>query len=137
MRQRGDICPHIPTTSMKRFQFARFVVIGLAPCFQVQLPAVAAYRHLHDLGSAFVDRGDAHVAADLFDQIFVGVAVTAEGLNAGVGSLVPCFGGHVLCDRAFGVETAFSGVDALGGLLDVGAGGFESSHVGHDQFVGI
>ena len=29
------------------------------------------------------------------------------------------------------------GVDALGRLFDVGAAGFQSSHVGHDQLVGV
>ena len=122
---------------MQRFQFARFLVIVLAARLQVELPAVAADGHLHDLGGAFVNRGDANVAADLFHQVFVGVAVAAEGLDAGIGRLISGLGGHVLRDRAFGVQGAFAGVDALGGLFNVGTRGFESRHVGHDQLVRI
>ena len=47
---------------VQRFELARLVVIVLAAGLQVKLPAVAADGHLHDLGGAFVDRGDANVA---------------------------------------------------------------------------
>ena len=108
---------------------ARLLVIVLAARLQVKLPAVAADGHLHDLGGAFVDRGDAHVAADLLHHVFVGVAVAAQRLDTGVGRGVAGFGGHVLGDCAFGVQAAFAGVDALGRLFDKGAAGFQARDV--------
>ena len=83
-------------------------------------------------------RGDANVAADLLHHVLVGVAVAAQRLDAGVGRGIPGFGRHVLGDGAFGVQSCLrSGVDALGGFFDVGAGGFQPHHVGHDQLVGV
>ena len=80
----------------------------------------------------------AAAAADLLDHVFVGVSVTAECLDAGVGRCIAGFGRHVLCDRTLGVEAAFnSGVDAFRCLFDIGARGFQSRDVRHDEFVRV
>ena len=116
----------------------RLIVIVLAAGFEVKLPAVARDGHFHDLGSAFVNRGDAHVALDLLHHVFVRVAVAAERLDAGVGCAVSGFGGQVLGDGSFRVEAAFlAGVDAFGGFFDHRASGLKASHVRNNQLVGI
>ena len=58
------------------------------PRLEMQLPAVAGDRPLHDLRRAFVDGGDAHVALDLLDHVFLGVAVAAQRLDRIFGGLV-------------------------------------------------
>ena len=117
--------------------FSRLIVIVLAARFQMKLPAVAADGHLHDLGGAFVNRGDANVALDLLHHVFVRVAVAASAWMAGVGRQVAGLGRHVLGDGAFGVQAAFAGVDALGGLFNVGAAGLQPRDVRHDQLVRV
>ena len=122
----------------RRFEFARSLVIVLPARFEVRLPAVAADGHLHDLGRAFVNRGDANVAADFLHHVFVRVTVATQRLDAGLGGRIAGFGRHVLGDRALGVQAAFgAGVDALRGFFDVGASRFQPHHVGHDQLVGV
>ena len=49
-------------TRMQGLDSLRPIVVVLAAGLQVELPTVAADRHLHDLGGALVDRGDADVA---------------------------------------------------------------------------
>ena len=119
--QRRHVRAHVRMPRMQRFQLAGLLVIVLAARLQVKLPAVAADGHLHDLGGAFVNRGDAHVAPDLLHHVFVRVAVASERLDAGVGCRIARLRGHVLGDGAFGVQAAFAGIDALGSLFDVGA----------------
>ena len=123
---------------MQRLNLLGALVIMLSARLQVQLPAIAADGHLHDLGGAFIDPGDANVAADLLHHVLVGVAVAAQRLNAGVGSGIAGFRRHVFRDRAFGVQAAFvGGIDALGRLFDEGAASFQMDNVRHDQLVGV
>ena len=44
---------------------------------------------------------------DLLHHVFVGVAVAAERLDAGLGGCIAGFGRHVLGDRTLGVQAAF------------------------------
>ena len=123
---------------MQCFEFRRLLVVVLAARLEVRLPAVAADGHLHDFGGAFVNGGDANVAADLLHHVLVGVAVATQRLDAGLGGRIAGLGRHVLGDGAFGVQASFdAGVDALGGLFDVGAGCLQPRHVRHDQLVGV
>ena len=57
------------------------IVVEAASRLEVVLPAITADGHLHDLGRAFVDRGDADIALDLLNHVFACVAVTAVGLD--------------------------------------------------------
>ena len=61
--QCGDISAHVRMAGVQRFELSRLLVIVLAARLQMKLPTVAADGHLHDFGGAFVDRGDANVAA--------------------------------------------------------------------------
>ncbi|WP_353805892.1 16S rRNA (uracil(1498)-N(3))-methyltransferase, partial [Acinetobacter baumannii] len=49
-RQRGEIGAHCRMSRMKGLHLAGLIVIVLAARFEMQLPAVAADGHLHDLG---------------------------------------------------------------------------------------
>src|SRR5579864_5985713 len=63
------------------------------------------------------------------------VAVAAKSLDAGVSSLISCFGGHVFRNRTFGVQASFAGVNAFGSLFYIGASSLKLCHVRHDQLV--
>ena len=137
-RQRRSVRSHLWMLRVQRFKFARIVVIVLPTRFQVELPAITADRHLHDLGGALINDGDANVAADLLHHVFVRVAVAAERLNTGFGSGIAGLGCHVFSNRPFGVEAAFvAGIDALRRLLYIGAGGLEAHGMRHDQLVRV
>ena len=97
------LAPTLGWLGVQRFELARLLVIVLPARLQVRLPAVAADGHLHDLGGAFVNRGDANVALDLFHHVFVRVTVAAQRLNTGIGGPIAGFRRHVLGDGAFGV----------------------------------
>ena len=103
---------------------------------QVGLPAVAGDRHLHDLGGALVDRGDADVALDLLDHVLVGVAVAA-GAWIAASAASPASSLPGTWRSRLDVERALAGVDPLGGLLDRGARRLEPHRVGDDQLVGV
>src|SRR5258708_30371904 len=89
----------------------RPLMVVLAARLQVQLPAVAADGHLHDLGGALVDGGDAHVPADFLPHAFVGAAVAPQPLDASVGSRVARLGGPVPGAFALGIHHAFDFID--------------------------
>ena len=95
-REGCDVGADVGVTRVQFLKDFRLIVIVLAARFEVKLPAVARDGHLHDLGGAFVNRGDAHVALDLLHHVFVRVAIAAEGLDAGVGCAVTGFGGVLL-----------------------------------------
>ena len=119
------------------FKPASLLVIMLPARFQVKLPAVAANGHLHDLGGAFVNRGDPRVTPDLLHHVFTGVAVTTQGLDTGVRSQVPRLGCHVFRDGPFGVQAPFIRVDAFGSFFDVGSSSLQPHHVRDNQLVRI
>ena len=66
------------------FELARLLVVVLAARLQMKLPAVAADSHLHDFGSAFVDRGDANVALYFFHHVLVRITIASQRLDAGI-----------------------------------------------------
>src|SRR5271166_962640 len=109
----------------------------LSASLQVELPAIAADGHLHDLRGTLVDRGDADVALDLLHHVLVRVAVSAQRLDAGFGGGIPRLGGQVLGDRTLGVQASFARVDALGSLFDEGPARFQTDDVRNDQLVGV
>ena len=135
--QRGDVGTDRRVAAMQLLERRGGVVVVAALRLEVLLPAVAGDGHLHDLGGALVDRRDPHVALDLLDQVLVGVAVAAEGLDGGVGGGVAGLGRQVLGDRPLGVEADVDLVEALGGLLDVRPGRLQPHGVGHDQLVRV
>ena len=129
--------PHVRRLRVARLRPRGPVEVVLAPALEVQLPAVPRDRPLHDLGGALVDRGDAHVAADLLDHVLAGVAVAAEGLDRVLGRLVPRLGRQVLGHRALGREVVLARVEPLRHPLDVVARGLEPHRVRDEQLVGV
>src|SRR5690349_16457399 len=103
----------------------------------MELPPVPADGHLHDFRRAFVNRGDAYVAADFLHEIFVRVTVTSKRLDTGISSLIPCFGRHVLRNGTFRIQGSFSRINALRSLFYEGTRSLQSRDVRHDQFVRI
>src|SRR5512145_2465189 len=102
--QGGDTRAHVALARMERLELAAEVVVVLAPGLEVHLPAVAADGHLHDLRGPLVDARDAHVTLDLLDHVLAGVAVTAQGLDGGLGGRVARLGGEELGDGSLGLE---------------------------------
>ena len=115
----------------------RKLVIVLAVALEMGLPPIARDGHLHDLGRALVDRGDANVPLDLLDHVFLGVAVATMSLDRGVRGCVSRLRRQILGNGPLGIEAATAAVNALGGELDVGARGLESSRVRNDELVGV
>src|SRR4029453_9304227 len=99
------------------FQVAPRPVVVLAARLQVLLPAVASDGHLHDLGRALVDGGDAYVALDLLDHVLVRVAIATERLDGGLGRRVAGLGGEVFGDGALGFWRPASATRPGGALL--------------------
>jgi NAD(P)-dependent dehydrogenase (short-subunit alcohol dehydrogenase family) len=80
-RQGRYVRADVGMRGMHRLGLARTIMIVLPARLQMKLPAIAANCHLHDLRSALVDAGDAHVAADLLDHVLVGVAVASVAVT--------------------------------------------------------
>ena len=139
-RQRRRVRTHVGPAAVQRGQRSRTIAIVGAVGLQVQLPAVTRDGHLHDLGGAFVDGRDAHVALDLFHHVFARIAVTAHGLDGRIGGCVAGLGGDELGDRAFGVQRtigAQAAVQPVGRAFDHAARGFQPHGMRHDQLVRV
>ena len=86
--------PTLRMTGVQSLEFSSPDRGMLATGFKVVLPAITADGHLHNFGGAFINGGDGYIAADLLHDVFVGVAVAAQGLNAGFSVLAPCWAGR-------------------------------------------
>ena len=136
-RQGGGFRATVGRAGGERFKPRGPVAVVRALRFQVQLPAVARNCPLHNLRGALVDAGDPHIALDLFDHVFLGVAIAAVRLNGVFGGPVAGLGGHILRHRALGLLLGVAAVDALGHPLDVGARGLQAHGIGNQQLVRV